>query len=71
MEVWNAANESLERMRDESKRATMRLVDMECCYLTVDFFRKLPQDADRGGNPTDSIFDRYSEAYLRRVGKYH
>ncbi|GJV43245.1 dynamin-related protein 1A [Tanacetum coccineum] len=68
MEVWNAANESLERMRDESKRATMRLVDMECCYLTVDFFRKLPQDVDRGGNPTDSIFDRYSEAYLRRVG---
>ncbi|OVA00977.1 Dynamin central domain [Macleaya cordata] len=68
MEVGNAACESLDRMRDESKKATLKLVDMECCYLTVDFFRKLPQDIEKGGNPTHSIFDRYNDSYLRRVG---
>uniref|UniRef100_A0A2P2K3Y6 Uncharacterized protein MANES_02G009200 n=3 Tax=Rhizophora mucronata TaxID=61149 RepID=A0A2P2K3Y6_RHIMU len=68
VEVTNAAVESLERMRDESKKSTLKLVDMECSYLTVDFFRKLPQDVDKGGNPTHSIFDRYNDAYLRRIG---
>ncbi|KAI3741380.1 hypothetical protein L1987_59052 [Smallanthus sonchifolius] len=68
VEVSNAACESLERMREESKRATIQLVDMECSYLTVDFFRKLPQDVEKGGNPTNSIFDRYNDAYIRRVG---
>ncbi|GAV86634.1 LOW QUALITY PROTEIN: Dynamin_M domain-containing protein/GED domain-containing protein, partial [Cephalotus follicularis] len=67
VEVTNAACESLERMRDTSKKASLHLVDMECIYLTVDFFRKLSQDVDKGGNPTHSIFDRYN-AYLRRVG---
>uniref|UniRef100_A0A803M4T7 Uncharacterized protein n=1 Tax=Chenopodium quinoa TaxID=63459 RepID=A0A803M4T7_CHEQI len=71
VEVANAASESLERMRDESKRATLQLVDMECGYLTVDFFRKLPQDVEKGGNPTHSIFDRYNDSYLRRIGKQH
>ncbi|KAM1019526.1 hypothetical protein ACFX13_041607 [Malus domestica] len=68
VEVANAAFESLERMKEESKRATLQLVDMECGYLTVDFFRKLPQDIDKGGNPTHSLFDRYNDSYLRRVG---
>ncbi|XP_026403977.1 dynamin-related protein 5A-like isoform X1 [Papaver somniferum] len=68
MEVGSAACESLDRMRDESKKATLKLVDMECCYLTVEFFRKLPQDIEKGGNPTHSIFDRYNGSYLRRVG---
>ncbi|PWA77888.1 dynamin central domain-containing protein [Artemisia annua] len=68
VEVTRAAYESLDRMRDESKRVTLQLVDMECNYLTVDFFRNLPQDIDKGGNPTHSIFDRYNDAYLRRVG---
>ncbi|KAI3796609.1 hypothetical protein L1987_39287 [Smallanthus sonchifolius] len=68
VEVTNAACESLDRMRIESKRATLQLVDMESSYLTVDFFRKLPQDIEKGGNPTHSIFDRYNDAYLRRVG---
>ncbi|MED6187393.1 hypothetical protein PIB30_076023 [Stylosanthes scabra] len=67
VELGAAANESLERMREESKRATLQLVDMECAYLTVEFFRKLPQDAEKGGNPTHSLFDRYSDAYLRRI----
>ncbi|XP_038987576.1 dynamin-related protein 5A-like isoform X2 [Phoenix dactylifera] len=68
VEVGNAAFESLDRMRDESKKATLKLVDMECSYLTVDFFRKLPQDIEKGGNPTHSIFDRYNDSYLRRIG---
>ncbi|GAA0139740.1 membrane traffic protein [Lithospermum erythrorhizon] len=68
VEVSKAAVESLERMRDESKRATLQLVDMECSYLTVDFFRKLPQDTEKGGNPSQSIFDRYNDSYLRRIG---
>lgn len=69
MEVGNAAIESLDRMREESKKASVQLVDMECGYLTVEFFRKLPQDIEKGGNPTHSIFDRYNDSYLRRVGK--
>ncbi|KAF4353217.1 hypothetical protein F8388_014685 [Cannabis sativa] len=68
VEVTNAAIESLERMRDESKKATLQLVDMESSYLTVDFFRKLPQDVEKGGNPSHSIFDRYNDSYLRRIG---
>lgn len=70
VEVANAACEALDRMKEESRRATLQLVEMEYSYLTVDFFRKLPQDIDKGGNPTHSIFDRYNESYLRRVGKW-
>lgn len=69
MEVGNAAIESLDRMKDESRKATLQLVEMENCYLTVDFFRKLPQDVEKGGNPTHSIFDRYNDSYLRRIGE--
>lgn len=69
MEVSAAAVDSLDRMREESKKATLQLVDMESSYLTVEFFRKLPQDAEKGGNPTLSIFDRYNDSYLRRIGK--
>ncbi|XP_019454615.1 PREDICTED: dynamin-related protein 1B-like [Lupinus angustifolius] len=67
VELGSAAVESLERMREESKKATLLLVDMESGYLTVEFFRKLPQDAEKGGNPTHSLFDRYNDAYLRRI----
>ncbi|CAL8157650.1 unnamed protein product [Prunus armeniaca] len=68
VEVTNAARDSLERMREESKKATLKLVDMECSYLTVDFFRELPQDVEKRGNPSHSIFDRYNDSYLRRIG---
>ncbi|KAL8227874.1 hypothetical protein R6Q57_015458 [Mikania cordata] len=71
VEVMNAAYESLDRMRIESKRTTLQLVDMESSYLTVDFFHKLPQDIEKGGIPTHSIFDRYNDAYLRRIGMYN
>ncbi|KAL6569626.1 hypothetical protein OROMI_014140 [Orobanche minor] len=68
VEVGNAAAESLDRMKEESKKATLQLVEMENSYLTVDFFRKLPQDVEKGGNPTHLIFDRYNDTYLRRIG---
>ncbi|ONK69156.1 uncharacterized protein A4U43_C05F19930 [Asparagus officinalis] len=68
VEVGNAAFDSLDRMKESSKKATLQMVDMECSYLTVDFFRKLPQDVEKGGNPTHSIFDRYNDSYLRRIG---
>ncbi|KAK9187749.1 hypothetical protein WN944_019148 [Citrus x changshan-huyou] len=68
-EIAAAANEALERFRDDSKKTTMRLVEMESSYLTVDFFRKLPQDMERGGNPTaPSAADRYTEGHFRRIG---
>ncbi|XP_071700757.1 phragmoplastin DRP1E-like [Rutidosis leptorrhynchoides] len=44
-----AAGESLEKFRDESKKTVIRLVEMESSYLTVDFFRKLPQEVERVG----------------------
>ncbi|OIW09916.1 hypothetical protein TanjilG_32065 [Lupinus angustifolius] len=68
VEVGTAAIESLEKMREDSRKAALLLVDMEIGYLTVDFFRKLPQDVDKGGNPTHSLFDRYNDSYLRRIG---
>ncbi|MBA0727147.1 hypothetical protein Golax_000163, partial [Gossypium laxum] len=64
-----AANEALERFRDESKKTVVRLVDMESSYLTVDFFRKLPQEVEnKGGNPQAPVTDRYGEGHFRRIG---
>ncbi|XP_008229523.1 PREDICTED: dynamin-related protein 1E-like [Prunus mume] len=68
-ELAAAANEALERFREDSKKTTLRLVDMESSYLTVDFFRKLPQDAEKvGGNPSAASDDRYAEGHFRRIG---
>ncbi|XP_048319684.1 phragmoplastin DRP1E-like [Ziziphus jujuba] len=67
-ELAAAANEALERFREESKKTTLRMVDMESSYLTVDFFRKLPQEVDKGGNPAVPSADRYSEGHFRRIG---
>ncbi|XP_017985067.1 PREDICTED: dynamin-related protein 1E, partial [Theobroma cacao] len=73
-EIAAAANEALERFRDESKKTVIRLVDMESSYLTVDFFRRLPQEVDKGGNPaaaaaaTATNTDRYGEGHFRRIG---
>ncbi|KAM6557432.1 hypothetical protein CsatB_004451 [Cannabis sativa] len=67
-----AANEALERFREDSKKTTLRLVDMESSYLTVEFFRRLPQEQEVGnvGNqvPSSSSGDRYSEGHFRRIG---
>lgn len=45
----------------------LRLVDMESSYLTIGFFRNLPQEVDKGGNPTAATSDRYSEGHYRRI----
>jgi len=67
-ELAAASNEALERFRDESRKTTLRLVEMESSYLTVDFFRKLPQEVEKGGNPAASTNDRFSEGHFRRIG---
>ncbi|OMO93079.1 hypothetical protein COLO4_17120 [Corchorus olitorius] len=67
-EIAAAANEALERFREESKKTTLRLVEMESSYLTVDFFRKLPQEVEKGGNPNSVSADRYVEGHFRRIG---
>ncbi|KAK6275092.1 hypothetical protein POUND7_004801 [Theobroma cacao] len=67
-EIAGAANEALERFREDSKKTTLRLVDMESSYLTVDFFRKLPQEVEKSGNPTSLSADRYAEGHFRRIG---
>ncbi|KAJ8625984.1 hypothetical protein MRB53_019291 [Persea americana] len=68
-ELAAAANEALERFRDDSRKTTLRLVEMESSYLTVDFFRKLPQEVEKGGNPSAvAAADRYSEGHFRRIG---
>lgn len=67
-ELAAAATSSLEKFRDDSKKMTVRLVEMEQSYLTADFFRKLPQEVEKGGNPASSALERYSEAHYRRIG---
>lgn len=73
-EIAAAANEALERFRDEGRKTVIRLVDMETSYLTVEFFRKLPQEVEKAGNPGNSgntasqAVDRYSDGHFRRIG---
>lgn len=67
-EIAAAASEALERFREDSKKTTLRLVEMESSYLTVDFFRRLPQEVEKGGNPVASSADRYTEGHFRRIG---
>ncbi|RZC74147.1 hypothetical protein C5167_049625 [Papaver somniferum] len=67
-EIAAASYEALERFREEGRKTTLRLVDMESSYLTVDFFRRLPQDVEKGGNPAASTVDRYTEGHFRRIG---
>lgn len=47
---------------------------MESAYLTVEFFRKLPQEVDKTGtgnprnaNPPAPSDDRYTDAHFRRI----
>lgn len=75
-----AAGEALEKFRDEGKKTVIRLVDMESSYVTVDFFRKLPQEVEKVGPPgdrnadrnadrsADRNIDRYAEGHFRRIG---
>uniref|UniRef100_A0A0C9RIS4 TSA: Wollemia nobilis Ref_Wollemi_Transcript_15527_2462 transcribed RNA sequence n=1 Tax=Wollemia nobilis TaxID=56998 RepID=A0A0C9RIS4_9CONI len=67
-EIAAAAGEALERFRDDGRKTALRLVEMESSYLTVDFFRKLPQEVEKGANPQASTIDRYTEGHFRRIG---
>ncbi|MQL74205.1 hypothetical protein Taro_006578 [Colocasia esculenta] len=67
-ELAAASNEALERFREDSRKTSLRLVDMEASYLTVDFFRKLPQEVEKAGNPATPAVDRYTEGHFRRIG---
>lgn len=76
--IAGAGNEALERFREESKKTVVRMVDMESSYLTVDFFRRLPQEVEKAGNPgggnprensaAAANVDRYAEGHFRRIG---
>lgn len=67
-ELAAASTEALERYRDDGRKTSLRMVDMESSYLTVEFFRRLPQELDKVGNPSASTTDRYTEVHLRRIG---
>ncbi|KAL3537145.1 hypothetical protein ACH5RR_000511 [Cinchona calisaya] len=72
--IAGAANEALERFRENGKKTVIRLVDMESSYLTVDFFRRLPQEVEKAGNvaganaAATTNVDRYAEGHFRRIG---
>ncbi|CAL9069772.1 unnamed protein product [Musa banksii] len=66
-ELAAASHEALERFREDSRKTVLRLVDMEASYLTVDFFRKLPQEVEKTGSPAAPTIDRYTDGHLRRI----
>lgn len=76
-----AATEALERFRDESRKTVLRLVDMESSYLTVEFFRKINSEQERGPNrgpnsekekekekKKDNYSDNFSDNHLKKIG---
>ncbi|KAI3957650.1 hypothetical protein MKW92_042320 [Papaver armeniacum] len=67
-DIAAAANEALERFRDDSRKTVLRLVEMESSYLTVEFFRKLPMEPEKGG-PTPNTAPTRSNvsAYIGMV----
>ncbi|THU56772.1 hypothetical protein C4D60_Mb11t20730 [Musa balbisiana] len=66
-ELAAASHEALERFREDSRKTVLRLVDMEASYLTIDFFRKLPQEVEKTGSPAAPTIDRYTDGHLRRI----
>ncbi|XP_042421595.1 phragmoplastin DRP1C-like [Zingiber officinale] len=71
-DIAAAANEALERFRDEGRKTVLRLVEMESTYLTVEFFRKLSLEPEKGqapgSTPNSQAPDRYGDNHLRRIG---
>eukprot|EP00850_Spirogloea_muscicola_P002385 SM000009S23514 [mRNA] locus=s9:452194:477102:- [translate_table: standard] len=75
-ELLSAATQALEKYREESRKYTIRLVEMETSYLTVEFFRRLPTMVDEKeqqqpkGNFLSNLMgaDRYSDMHLKRIG---
>ncbi|CAL9138463.1 unnamed protein product [Musa acuminata var. zebrina] len=66
-ELAAASYQSLEKFREDSRKTVIRLVDMEASYLTVDFFRKLPQEVEKAGNAATPTIDRYTDGHFRRI----
>ncbi|CAL4932363.1 unnamed protein product [Urochloa decumbens] len=73
-ELAAACYAALERFREDGRKTTLRLVDMEAAYLTVEFFRKLPQEVEKTGpgnprtaNPPTPSDDRYTDGHFRRI----
>ncbi|XWS22884.1 hypothetical protein CRYUN_Cryun29cG0074300 [Craigia yunnanensis] len=71
-DIATAANEALERFREESRKTVLRLVEMESSYLTVDFFRKLHMESEKkpekNANSSGPNNDLFNDNYLRRIG---
>ncbi|XVE85490.1 hypothetical protein DITRI_Ditri17bG0094800 [Diplodiscus trichospermus] len=71
-DIATAANEALERFREESRKTVLRLVEMESSYLTVDFFRKLHMEPEKknekNANSSGPNNDHLNDNYLRRIG---
>lgn len=78
--IATAANEALERFREDGRSTALRLVDMEAAYVTVEFFRKLPHDpppadapaSKAGGKPSAEPAaapppDRYGDGHFRSI----
>lgn len=73
--IATAANEALERFREDGRSTALRLVDMEAAYVTVEFFRKLPHDgpadpsSKAGTKPSvePSAPDRYGDGHFRNI----
>ncbi|KAK2399614.1 Phragmoplastin drp1c [Trifolium repens] len=71
-EIATAANDSLERFREESRKTVTRLVDMESSYLTVEFFRKIHLEPEANQNQSRNTpnpnLDNFSDNHLRKIG---
>lgn len=70
-DIAAAANDALEKFRDESRRTVTRLVEMESSYLTVEFFRKLNTEPEKTTAPSGPNADRYTDNHLRKIGICH
>ncbi|KAL2347774.1 hypothetical protein Fmac_001774 [Flemingia macrophylla] len=73
-DIAAAANDALERFRDESRRTVTRMVDMESGYLTVEFFRKMHLEPEKNSekNPNRNTpspnVDSYTDNHLSKIG---
>ncbi|XP_054824345.1 phragmoplastin DRP1C [Prosopis cineraria] len=68
-DIAAAANEALERFREESRKTVLRLVDMESSYLTAEFFRKIHHlEPEKNPNSNRNGQESFTDNHLRRIG---
>jgi len=67
--VTVAVEELVGQFISETKelKPVTKLVDMESSCLTEDFFRRLPQEVEEGGNPAANNVDGYVEGHFSRI----